>query len=997
MESDHADQICAFTTTFTTAFTAALSSVITKMVQHPSREMTVKASAPPLSRSPSPERTSTPKPTPTPSTTALLPAVLAMAPATPGPNAFAKQATADARALDRYRLNSNAFYQETRRVATPPTAVHPALRDDTNIENGQDDYNLDKQASAYFDQGGKKFSDEDVSAFTEPQLVPPSSENAVPTRRGRIEERREQQLWEDTGGRDTDRTPVYQYTPKHPSRLERNVQFPSPGVQGVERLKSPKKGLLGRLHLPGFKSSTSSTHPPTPTGPFDTSSTGSDVAPKAAAILDITSPKRKSFGWSMSSRTPSKKDMSQNQDFSLAEASSSPKSTMRRNKSNSEKSSPMAIQSTSSQQSPRLRDGRVISQPIALGADKKVDATPLARSKSMHDHDANIPPTPPVKDTPPELRAMLPAENKPHFSPPYQPAGNVADETPSKRQIASDNEQCLTLDEDTPTKVKASPVDDQVLRQALIAANNVLIQQLEASPSQAHSDSGDAIAGVEKKQQPLTRCGFVSLGMVRVSRGRKVSMTRGDQYDNNDEYKKCRFLPNGMLPQTIYTPSKQESRNDYSPSVYSRDFSGLHTQSYQQLTAGERHKAGLESAGMPSFTNHRMSSTSHLTTSDRSSAGSIPMVFDPDYSTTKRQSHSAISAGGSASKRVTFASDPEETVTQGMFTGEEVTFTEAQNLNTLLISLPDNISGSDYQLRNSSYGRIHSAGASSIDTITARQFYNNTLASPSSGNMRNPPNRSHGVNQPDPDARNRHSSEYQSDSARPSPLRLGHLRQVNTLTDDAAVSRGQTTATIPHSITSSEHNHRNSNGEHAEHANTNNGFNTVPADTAAGAQNISPTYAHGGATAPVDFGRYVVGNGNNIIDYARMLQDVLVLKNQVDQNTANYINNRAQITQAMNQLQDELHGDMTSFRDEIMDVKQHLKVVAGEAKINNDKLEDVHTEVKQVVEEVKSLRGIFNKMSEDLMAKYRWVKDEVKALKGKRGSEPLIDLDSNVV
>lgn len=300
------------------------------------------------------------------------------------------------------------------------------------------------------------------------KLVPDDHEHTVPTVRGIIEERREQSVWEASGqAPKDDRTPVYIYSPKpsdnatfelfgthKKSSNQKSIEgsggpFSATAAAAAaaaqdQRPKSPsKKKFLDRLNFTGFgKSSISardslggqlSQNLPMPT---------ENIAPKAAALLGAsistsssTSKSKLTAGLSRSD-SKSKKDKLKEKELEQQEkeetglkllqyanvGTTCPPSdaTFAGNDQvhDSHDLSGPAGYSTPANKKPGAGSStgrRAVSQPQERSTtgplsneDVKDSATSaLGRAQSLHYYDKLPPPTPPTKDTPPEVRLAL--------------------------------------------------------------------------------------------------------------------------------------------------------------------------------------------------------------------------------------------------------------------------------------------------------------------------------------------------------------------------------------------------------------------------------------------------------------------------------------------------------------------------------------------------------------------------------------------------------------
>ncbi|KAK5174644.1 uncharacterized protein LTR77_001726 [Saxophila tyrrhenica] len=367
--------------------------------------------------------------------------------ATPGPNAFAQQEAH----LHRYRLDSNAFYQQEmqRRLATPPTIPHPALRQRSASDPPTPPRMSTCTTMSPFIDAGKPEKSPPL------KLVPSDDYLAEPTERGYIEERREQILHEKSGN-EGQRTPVFVSTstfsksvgtPRERTEKKKEVTIAEPPVNSA---KTPKRSILEKLRLnTNFRNTPSSI--PTATYAVPAATEAKDHVPvKAQAILGTTSPSKKSrtsFGSSPSKsnipRSPSKrKGLFSRKTSGLGESvTSRSKSALSSRSVESDHPPPTA--STAGKTPPTAfsdpthysysgKSTRIASQPhssTGLGINK----CSIARSQSLKYFDTGIPPTPPSKDTPPEEKAKREPQLKSKSS--RLPFHDEQVTTPSKEQL----------------------------------------------------------------------------------------------------------------------------------------------------------------------------------------------------------------------------------------------------------------------------------------------------------------------------------------------------------------------------------------------------------------------------------------------------------------------------------------------------------------------------------------------------------------------------------
>ena len=365
-------------------------------------EMRVKENAPLFSRPSSPQRKVT-------MTLEDIPE------ATPGPNAFAQQAAR----MDKHRLDGNAFYQQEvqKRKVTPPSGVHPALRVRSISEPPSPPRESCTTMSPFTNAGEMKQESPPL------KLVPSEAHMAEPTRRGHIEERREQFLHEQSGSEE-ERTPVFVPTPKliasadfgKPSatpkkRVEKEITF-------VEPAKTPKRGFLERLrittNLRGTPSPSMSTLNSMHEGEFDQA-----VPVKAQAVLGTSPSKGRTSLGSLPSKTniprsPSKRkglfsrknsgftDMTPSKaSLATSAVSEHPPPT----DSTITKTPQTAISDPTHYSYQSKRTTSQTHSDKGGPREKAVNKCMIARSQSLKYFDHGAPPTPPAKNTPPNEKA----------------------------------------------------------------------------------------------------------------------------------------------------------------------------------------------------------------------------------------------------------------------------------------------------------------------------------------------------------------------------------------------------------------------------------------------------------------------------------------------------------------------------------------------------------------------------------------------------------------
>ncbi|TKA71386.1 hypothetical protein B0A55_04020 [Friedmanniomyces simplex] len=394
-----------------------------------------------------------------------------IAEARPGPNAFAQQAAR----MERHRFDGNAFYQQEvqKRTGTPPSMVHPALRERSNSD-GPSLMGIDTQAP-------RESSVTTMSAFINagkrpsPPLsfVPSNGHFAEPTRRGYIEERREQLLYEASGS-DEERTPVYQTYAPTPKQTSSEFASNKPGGSATPRKhrvslprkdntsfsgdatpRSPKKTFFEKLRMPKFNGSTPSPSMTTLNSSESFVVEEAGIPVKAQAVLGASSSKVNLM------RSPSrqKKAFMSRKAAQLSDIATSVTSASRKSGSTDAQSAPRTGSTTAttpqtaqtSVSDPThysyLNGKRTPSQTLSdRGAHHEQGGNKCAirRSQSLKYLDAGVPPTPPAKNTPPGERVQGDASiSKSPRVPSHQAAS-----TPSKPPVG----RVSTSDSHSPTK-----------------------------------------------------------------------------------------------------------------------------------------------------------------------------------------------------------------------------------------------------------------------------------------------------------------------------------------------------------------------------------------------------------------------------------------------------------------------------------------------------------------------------------------------------------------
>lgn len=379
----------------------------------------------------------------------------------PGIRDSANRDISDEEATNLHRLRSNAFYQQEiarRKEAPQPSMNHPAHRDQHEASQSTHHSSIGANSrssrnttmSSLMNCRTARERSELLQRDRELMLVPEGQGNAAPTVRGMIEDRAELMAW-NASEQTVERTPVYTYSPKPDveSIVRKDSNVGSSSAQ--EHLKSPKKNIFDRLGFNRSKSSAKDTehNPATPAS--------ENVAPKAAAVFGMSTSTKKMVS-SLQQRAAHKRDQQGSRnaanlgDMSTPRAPIDPASLV----DHSRHPYYAAVTATPNNSASKYghTDGggrRVVSDPeektsTSHEAQHAAESSALARAQSLHYYDKGVPPTPPSKDTPPELkrdRSSLPAERSTTQpkTPHRRRTNTTLDETPSKRPQIPNNDK----------------------------------------------------------------------------------------------------------------------------------------------------------------------------------------------------------------------------------------------------------------------------------------------------------------------------------------------------------------------------------------------------------------------------------------------------------------------------------------------------------------------------------------------------------------------------
>ncbi|KAK4561803.1 hypothetical protein LTR86_004482 [Recurvomyces mirabilis] len=338
---------------------------------------------------------------------------------TPSASAFSQQAAM----MERYRLEGNAFYQQEahRRRITPPTGTHPALRTRSDSDSFCPLPHVDmlEPRGSTLTTMSSFINAANVAHGPSPPigLLPENERFAEPTHRGIIEDLREQSIHEASGSED-DRTPVYQtyaQTPKpesseftshtqssteHKTPRKSRVSLPRKDNGTLLPPKSPKKTFFEKL---GMKRTNTTPSPSmsTLTGHEVFVADEAGIPVKAQAVLGASPSKANLI------RSPSKQKKLFPSLRKANEATSVVPPSLRSPTSMSSQETPRTASSltktpqtayTDPTHYSSLNSRHVPSQTLS-------DRGAPDSQQSLKYFDSGVPPTPPAKNTPPNITA----------------------------------------------------------------------------------------------------------------------------------------------------------------------------------------------------------------------------------------------------------------------------------------------------------------------------------------------------------------------------------------------------------------------------------------------------------------------------------------------------------------------------------------------------------------------------------------------------------------
>jgi hypothetical protein len=584
--------------------------------------------------------------TPLPRIPEVLPAPVRPEPArtvTPGPNSWAIQAEK----VDKHRLVSNAFYQQEMaiRKLTPPTAIHPAFRNDFDLDNsvahtgptGIRDSGLTTM-SPFMQAAG-------LAPPTPPMLVPIDCVQALPTDRGFIEEHREQ-LNHRNSGIETERTPVFHYTPKvGASEFSKSTNQTTPKKKKVsmldwvassEQTKSPRKGFLGKLGFttPRVAQTTASSTSRGDSRGYNVD--GATLPPKAKAVLS-SSPHKGNLG-----RTPSKKHKGlfawKNSDQPYVEVhkstlASAPTETrsagaLTANFSDSTGKTPQTTHTAFSDPT-YDRNGpskRAVSQTHSEQGgvkqqvkDKGSNTCGVSRTQSLQYIDRTKPPTPPAKNTPPHEKAFR------------------AQQEAKARLIMSHHQ--MTSEQRSANFIKSMTPKKEMSQTLVSKLTSPLHNDIFEDDTPTHGTA--RLVGADGRTSPTKYGTYARKEVPTIVKRPSVYSIAASLYpDLQDEcsFKQMKKLTDGLglegmteLPENFYnrSPNITYSASDYADEIGPRPSSIIHTSPSMML-----HQTGMfkESPSLPAVLEHHHPTPSRTSLQEKksgSSHGTIPLVY-PD-------------------------------------------------------------------------------------------------------------------------------------------------------------------------------------------------------------------------------------------------------------------------------------------------------------------------------------------------------------------------------
>jgi hypothetical protein len=544
----------------------------------------------------------------TPTTNAPPPTAHAV---TPGPNAFAVRAAE----ADAHHLRGNAFYQQAtvvenmrlqdqdmagRLSLTPPTVVHPALRDDFRLGDSSPTSNLMANLMA--------IATAKSNQSPPLKLMPGEGFQGNPTDRG-LESFHEELEPEESG--DETEYPVFKFTPKlGTSEFSKSVGPATPtkkkgsvfnwSKSQEQPATSPKKRLLEKRLLEKMKLNNTRTQSPTVARG---ESGGELLPPKAKAVLSTPPKKPTILG-----RSPSKKlGMFARKVADAVSSSETPKTRLslgnesRAASTGTSKpnfSASVGYKTPAREQRPKVP--RFASQPQRVSRSQRygdrpvdpADVVDVLRSSSLQYADGEIPPTPPAKDTPP-------------------------DEKTKKAQETSDR---IMQDHKESCEKRAEFIKKMSQRSQAIAATSKreMRQKPESkltSPLRHKNFADDTptretykLIGEDCRTSPTKYGGYARTNLPTITKAPSFQSMHGDLHQEHslEDIKKCAdaYGLDGLRdnPESFY---KGDPKVVHSPSLYEEDWSTKGNIS-TQASADTLHTTGMfrPSPSMPDVLEH---------------------------------------------------------------------------------------------------------------------------------------------------------------------------------------------------------------------------------------------------------------------------------------------------------------------------------------------------------------------------------------------------------
>jgi hypothetical protein len=500
---------------------------------------------------------------------------------TPGPNAFAARAAE----ADAHRLRSNAFYQQAiaaedaRRQAvqdkkmadsldlTPPTAVHPALRENFRVGDSSPTSNL---------KANQMVVAKAKSSQTPPlKLIPDEGFQGKPTDREFIES-----FHEELDPNETEHS-VVKYTPKlGSSEFSKSVGPATPHkkkgglfnrVVSEDQPGSPKKTLREKFGLTATRTSQASE----PTSAYTVTrgdSGGELLPPKVTAVLITPSKKKTALGRSPSRRFGNfarkasdaifSSEMTKARRLSLGNDQPAISTSTRRpnfsasvsHKTPAREQRPKVARYASQPQRPS-RSGRYQDMPV-----DPADIVDVIGAQSLQYGDGQNPPTPPAKDTPPQEKKLK------------------AQKEEADRILKAHKERCEN---------KAEVINKTLHTKQVIAATpkremqqrpeSKLTSPLRHKKFEDDTPTRDTVKlmGADGRTSPTKYGGYARTHLPNIVNAPSVHSMHGSYVADLHEEPSLQDVNSGLdglhdIPENFY---KGDPKVDHSPSLYEEDWS----------------------------------------------------------------------------------------------------------------------------------------------------------------------------------------------------------------------------------------------------------------------------------------------------------------------------------------------------------------------------------------------------------------------------------------